>query len=115
MPMTEKSGSSCINLLFRDVKVSTTKKELMKVGAGGFSSRKAHSHSWPLVAGCRQEASFPHHRNLSTGLLVLPYNMVANVPQSGQYRKEHGRSHSIFYDLALEVTLHPSTYILLAT
>lgn len=45
MPKTEKSGSSYISLLFRDVRVSTKKKkELKKVGRR-ILSKKAHSQS----------------------------------------------------------------------
>lgn len=89
----------------------STKKELIKVGAGRSASKMAHSHSWQVSAGCRQETSVPHHIRLPE----CPHHTVANLPQSGQYKKEYGGNRSIFYALASEAKPHHFSPVLLVT
>lgn len=43
--------------------------------------------------------------DLSIELLECLYDMVAGVHQSKGHKREQGRNHNVFYDLALEVIL----------
>lgn len=57
------------------------------------------------VPGCCQKASILCHVNLFRGLFVRPSNMVASFFQSEQFKRKQDRSHTIIYDLALEVII----------
>ena len=87
MPQTESSGSSCISLFFKDIKASTRKKQLTKVGAGGSASKMIYSHGWQVIAGWTQEASVPHHMDLSIGLLECSHDKQPTSPRVRSTRK----------------------------
>lgn len=74
--------------------------------AGGFTSKMAQSHSWPLSAGrwLLSIETSPH------GCSSVPTIWQLTFPRTSNLR-EQGRSHDTFCDLALEVTPYTSATI----
>lgn len=67
--------------------------------------------SSPLFfTGYYQEASAPHHMDLS---LECPHSMAAGTPQIGWSKNEWNRSYNVFDNLASRVALHHSRNVLL--
>lgn len=53
-------------------------------GAGGATSKVAHSHVWQIYADCQKDASVPYRMVLSTCLVGCPYNMAAGSPPASE-------------------------------
>lgn len=68
----------------------------------------AHTH------GAWQEVSAPCHMSLS-GFLGVSMSLQMASPRKRDIKRMRGRSHSVFYNLPLEVTHHRFYHILLFT
>lgn len=56
-------------------------------GAGGATSKVAHSLAWQFCVAWWKEASFPCHVGLSTGLDECPHDIAAGFPMVGVERE----------------------------
>lgn len=70
--------------------------------AGRSTSKKVHL----CGARCWREDPVPQRKDLSTGCLSILVVLQLASPRASEPRKQNG-SHSVFYNLALEVTLCP--------